>query len=400
MKKTKKSVKFAAILLSIVFMLSLACVSVSAEEEVEYEEKTISFDFNGDAGMTLEDSELADMFIMQIIRGAGGDGQITDDGFVSLFKYAGFYTDIDVAYDYFAGAYTFSVDYYFDSNNPSLGGIFVRLTDPAGYRITNPKNAGTQQSFDLFEWDWYGENGGSEKGVSSIGGSGIRVYQNRPASSIGVTVKTRVEDGLYVHSQGVEFAYPEGFNADGMNTYKFDDNGKGLLKIYVNDALLATVEYDGEPGTYPDGDEGDSDILYYKHAVIKDAEGTQKLELDNARISAEYSAVGIGNRGDTTTHFDNIRLTYMQKKKTATEAPTEAPATPTTAPTEKATDNSSNATAVSGDATPGGSEATKKPDDNQKKSGNNTWIYILCGVVGVAAVAVILVSVLKGKKKK
>jgi hypothetical protein len=395
----KKTAKILAFVMCAAMLLTLSAVPFQAEEADEYEEKTISYTFDGEEGSQLEESELADTFVMQIVRGAGGEGTVTEEGTVDLAKYAGFFTDIDVAYDYFAGAYTFSLDYDFSCSSPTLGGIFIRLTDPAGYKVTNPKNAGTQQAFDMYEWDWYGENGGKGQGISSIGGSGIRVFLNKQNSAIGVSVKTRVEDGLFVHSQGVEFAYPEGFNASGMNNYKFEDDGKSSVKVYVNNALLATVEYGGEPGTYPDGDEGDSDIMYYKHAVIKDAEGTQLLELDNARISADYSAVGIGNRGENTTTIDNVTLKYMQKKKAATPVPTQAPtAEPTEKPTEKAPDATQNA----GDkATSIPADNTKAPSGNdQKKGGNYTWLFIVCGVVAAAAVAVIVITSVKGKKKK
>ena len=369
----KKTAKILSFVLCAAMLLTLSAVPFQAEEADEYEEKTISYTFDGEEGSQLEESELADTFVMQIVRGAGGEGTVTEEGTVDLTKYAGFFTDIDVAYDYFAGAYTFSLDYDFSCSSP--------------------------EAFDMYEWDWYGENGGKGQGISSIGGSGIRVFLNKQNSAIGVSVKTRVEDGLFVHSQGVEFAYPEGFNASGMNNYKFEDDGKSSVKVYVNNALLATVEYGGEPGMYPDGDEGDSDIMYYKHAVIKDAEGTQLLELDNARISADYSAVGIGNRGENTTTIDNVTLKYMQKKKAATPVPTQAPtAEPTEKPTEKAPDATQNA----GDkATSIPADNTKAPSGNdQKKGGNYTWLFIVCGVVAAAAVAVIVITSVKGKKKK
>ncbi|MBP5632562.1 MAG: hypothetical protein J6X34_02890 [Clostridia bacterium] len=391
----KKFKIITVLLLALALVLPLAVVSTATESEPEYEEKKIEFTFTGEEGLTLEESEIADTFIMQVVRAAGGEAQVEDDGTVTLKSYSGFYTDIDMAYDYFAGAYTFSIDYQFVTTNPALGGIFVRMTDPSAYTITNPKNAGTQQHFDMYEWDWYGENGGKEKGVSSIGGSGIRVYENKSAKKIGVSVKTRVEDGLYVHAQGVEFDYPEGFDATGRNNYKFVDDGKSSVQIFVNGGLLATVEYSGEKGTYPDGDEGDSDLVFYKKAVIKDASGTQLLELDNARISADYGAVGLGNRGDASTSFDNIVLTYLQEKKPATPVPTEAPATE--APTQKPTDE---ATAKPADTTKEPAAATPESGEKQTKSGNNlTWLYVVCGVVAVAAVGIIIAFSVKGKKK-
>ena len=399
MKKSNRKA-LAAIVALVLALAMLPAFSFAEAAEDEYVEKTETYSFNGEEGSNLEDTEFADFFVMQIVRGAGGEGTVTEDGSVELQKYAGFYSDIDYAYDYLGGAYTYELDYAFIGTNPTMGGIFVRMTDPKAYAITNPKNAGTQQTFDTFEWDWYKENGGKGDGISSIGGSGIKVSVDNPKSSISISIKTRVEDGLFVHSQGVSIAFPEGFQKDGFNRYRFVDDGKTKVEIYVNDALLATVEYGGERGTYPDGDEGDSDVTYYKHAVIKDASGTELLTLDNARISAEYGGIGVGNRGDVVSRFNNVVIKYMAKKKAN---PTAAPATPTPAPTEKAeptanaTENSSGATAAP--ATGSGAKATEKPADKDE-GGNYTWLFIVCGVVAAAAVAVILVSVLKGKKKK
>ena len=384
----KSLFKIAAALLSVLMLAAaLSGIAVFGEAAEEYEEKKESYTFDGEEGSNLEDTVLADSFVMGIVRAAGGDAIVRDDGQVLMQSYASFYLDPDMAYDCLSGAYTFSLDYQNAGDNPALSGIFVRMIDPESYAVTNPKNAGVQQSFGLYEWDWYKENNGKEKGISSIGGSGIRVYVN--GKKIGVTVKTRVEDGLYVYSNGVEIDAPEGFAAGGMNNFRFVDDGKSKVEIYVAGKLLSTVEYGGEPGTWPDGDEGDSEVLYYKHADIKDASGNSLMVLENARISAQYSMVGVGNRGGSSTTFDNLELSWMQKKKAATPAPTEAPATEKPAETQKATQAPA---------------ATEKPvftpsTGNKGNGGNYTWIFIVCGVVALGAVAAIVISTVKGKKK-
>ena len=371
----------------------------SAEATDEYEEKSIRFSFDDDAGMNLEDSTLTDVFVPQVVRAAGGVADIREDGILAMSGYAGFYTDPDIAYADYSGAYTFSVDYQQTASAPSLMGIFVRMADPKAYSVTNPKNSGTQQSFDLYEWDWYRENGGSGTGVSSIAGSGIRVYQDVAKKQIGIDVKTRTEDGLFVYGNGILLDYPEGFNEEGLNNYRFVDDGKSKVEIFVCGKSFASVEYGGETGSYPDGDEGDCDTVYYKKAVIKDASGNVLLEVEKARISAEYSIAGIGNRGDANALLDNVEFTWMAKKKPATPVPTEKPATPV--PTEKpaeATDASSSGTAAP-DKT-AAPASTQQAGQIAKKSENNlTWVFVVCGVVTVGAVAVIIATLAKKKKK-
>ncbi len=401
MKRNYRKI-LSAIIAAVLALTLFGTVSFAEAAEDEYEEKTETFVFDGDEGSNLEDTDLPELFTMQIVRGAGGDAVVTEDGYVEMTKYAGFFSDIDFSYDYLNGAYKYELDYGYTSNNPAMAGIFVRMTDPKGYTITNPKNAGTQQAFDTYEWDWYKENGGKATGIASIGGSGIKVSVDNAASSISISIKTREEDGLYVFSRGVSIAFPEGFNKGGLNRYRFEDDGKTAVTMYINDALFCTVEYGGEPGTYPDGDEQDSDIMYYKTATVKDAAGTELLTLDNARISADYSCIGMGNRGDVTTQFDNITVTYLQKKKAA---PTEAPATPTEKPTEKAQDATAEATegasateATSAPATSGTNDKDNENTEEKKSGGNYTWLFIVCGVVAVAAIAVIVISSLKKKK--
>ena len=391
----KRTLKIAAAVLTAVLLLTTVLpAGVFAEAADEYEEKTEKYDFDGDEGSMLEDTGLADTFIMTIIRAAGGDAVIKDDGTALMQSYAAFCLDPDFAYDCMNGAYTFSLDYGFKGDNPALGGIFIRSIDPSYYAVTNPKNSNVQQAFYMYEWDWYKENNGKEKGISSVGGSGIRVFVNNSSGKIGVSVKTRVEDGLYVYSNGVELTPPDGFDAKGLNNFRFVDDGKSRLEIYVCGTLLSTVEYGGEPGTWPDGDEGDCDALYFKQAAIKDAEGNVLLELNNARISAQYSIIGIGNRGDVSTTLDNVELTWLQKKKAATPVPTEVPATEKPVETPKATQNSgSNATAAP--------VQTLKPNDNKTNNGGSkyAWIYVACGVVAAGALAAIVISSVKGKKK-
>ena len=76
----KKFKIITVLLMALALVLSLAVVSTAAESEPEYEEKKIEFTFTGEEGLTLEESEIADTFIMQIVRAAGGEGQAGRQG--------------------------------------------------------------------------------------------------------------------------------------------------------------------------------------------------------------------------------------------------------------------------------------------------------------------------------
>lgn len=388
------TLKFTLLLIAVLLLFPSAVRA--AERSAEYKTKTESYTFDEDDGLNLEDTDITEMFTATVVRAAGGEAAVKD-GYVEMSQYAGLYSDIDISYDYLSGLYSFTVDYDTVGNNPALGGIFVRMTDPSAYSVTNPMNSNVQQFFSLYEWDWYKENRGKEKGISSIGGSGIRVYKNNPAGKIGIAVKTRTEDGLFVFSQGVELPYPEGFNESGFNQFRIDDDGISCVIININDVLFATVEYGGEPGTYPDGDDGDSDLLFYKHAVIKNAAGEQLLEVDNARISARYSILGIGNRGDHVTKIDSVKISYLTKVK---DNPTKAPATevPEVTDAPAATDAPKTDGTVS-DPTSVPARETEAPGKTDSSGGGLVWLYAVCGVIAAAAVAVIIIYAVKGKKK-
>ena len=349
----------------------------------EYEEKMVAFDFADSEGYQITDTDLVDYFVPDVIGAVGGVAEVIEGDVLQLTGYATFKLDIDNAYDMFSGAYVFSLDYQFKSTSSSLGGIFLRATDPAAYSITNPKNSNVAQVFNFFEWDWYKENGGKADGESCIGGSGIRIYDSIGSSKLGINIKTYEEDGLNVYARKVLFNYPKSYRAGELNNFRFIDDGKGLIQILVNNELLCTVEYGGEPGAYPDGDDGSSSQLFYKEASVKDPEGNVVLSVDNARISADYSMVAVGSRGDAVSLVDNVVISWMEKKKPATPVPTA---------TERVVITAAPATAVP-------SASAEPVSSGSGGLGANTIIYIVCGVVALAAVAAIVITAVKKKKK-
>lgn len=392
----KRKQNFWMLMVTLLLTLSLfggvfAAAEEGGSEETPVNTKTFEFKTSTkDVEYTLEELSLTDLFTVEAV--AGGTAGVTASGDAELYMFSHVYLSQYDSPVSLQKSYTFQVD--FRSTASANGAIFVRAVDPQAYTITNPLwNA--DQTFGFFEWDYYAETDGA--GASGSGGSGIKVFHTD--SKIYVGLKLYAEDGLHITGQNVEFDFPEGFKAGELNTYKFVDNGVSQVEIFVNDVLLCTVEYGGKPAPYPDGDDGDVDILYYKDAAIKGADGTELLRVNNARICAEYSTVAIGNR-DNTTYFNNLVLTYETDAPSGDKEPTETEntgATETKEPSEntKAPDNSTAGTT--------GTAGTPTADPGSKDTGNKdggapvALIIGICAAVAVAAIVVIIVALRKKK---
>lgn len=378
MKSVKKGIVFFTALMFVISCFpNFTALADDGETEIIMREFKCSFEENT-SGDEIAETDLFDYFVIE--GAADGTNLVNSDLNGEMKSYTQIYINEETAEEYFARAYTFQVD--FNSTKTPASAIFIRSIDPTLYSVTNPKNSGVQQVFNFFEWDWYAENGGTNCS-SGTGGSGIKVYLT--SNKICVSIKTRMEDGLYIGTSAAEFDLPENFNADGLNTFKFDDDGKGKVGIAVNGMALCTVEYGGEPGTYPDGDEGDCDALYYKNAVIKGADGTERLKIDNARISADYSVIALGNRGAEKLYFNNLQLTYEEAVPVATP-------TPEPTPTSEATHTA--------DSTAG---ATQKPastnDTKGDTSSDSSMTVIIIGACAAAAAIVVIIVVIIKKRK-
>ena len=99
-----------------------------------------------------------------------------------------------------------------------------------------------------------------------------------------------------------------------------EDDGS-VVKIYVEDALAATVELSNE-GTYPE--DAATEIpeylegVYYKTAVVKDASGTELFRTDSARVAAEDCYLGFGVR-ENAIDIDNISISGEEEEPTDPE---------------------------------------------------------------------------------
>ena len=203
--------------------------------------------------------------------------------------------------------YTFSVD--LRTNEPAADwmGVFVRTGDV----------------FNLYEWDYYVEKGGTD-GVSSIGGTGIVIYP--VIDGIRLAIKTRVDGPWGIGSAYADIVVEGNPDWKSFTNLKVEDDGS-IVKIYINNTLAATVEL-SEKGTYPEDSSTEIaeylDCVYYKNAVVKDASGTERFRVDNARVVAEDCYLGIGVR-TKALDIDNISIAKADGTQTQQPDPTAKP---------------------------------------------------------------------------
>ncbi len=201
------------------------------------------------------------------------------------------------------GAYEFAADVHMvDFGNSA---IYVRGEMPGAYTPTNPANHGVKQVFNYFEWDWYRENGGGKYGASSSAGSGIGIYPEE--NCITIRIKRYAEDGLGVASASHSFPYSGRFTPgeDGWFKLRVVDDGQ-TVSIYMNDALMCTVKLDNPGVVYETDGTGQQ---YYGKATLYDADGNQKLEVENTRLNSQGSQIALTTRFQTM-EFANLYIAY------------------------------------------------------------------------------------------
>ena len=380
-----------------VLALALTCFAparVNAAAEAEYEEKTLAFDLSQeDPDTSLDMTDFGEYFTCGAITG-DSICAVGEEGDGVLSAYAHVYLTEEGSEELLEGPYAVTVKY--TTATKGDGGIYVRGIRPELTSADN-KVLNASMSFWYYEWNWYKEHQGAD-GTSATGGCGVKVSHD--GSTILLTINTHKDDGLHVYAEVVRLAAPEGFDLNGLNEYRITDDNKSHIEVFVNGTLMATVDYSGEPSEYPDEDGVimENGILYYKNAVVKGADGTELLNVDNARIAAELPIIALGNRNGES-HFKDFTLTYSAPKKAATPEPTEAP---TQAPTEKPTDKPTDKPADNNPTT-APQAATDKPADNTKDEtpGKKFPIVpVVAGVCGAIVVAAVIAIIVSGKKKK
>ena len=186
--------------------------------------------------------------------------------------------------------YTFSLDLRTGTPLADWNGIFIRTGDV----------------FNLYEWDFYSEKGGTD-GTSSIGAAGIVIYP--VIDGVRLAIKTRADGPWGISCVYTDILVEGNPDWSSFTNLKVEDDGS-TVKIYIGGSLTATVEL-SEKGTYPE--DGNTEIpeyldcVYYKTAVVKDAAGTERFRTESARVVAEDAYLGIGIR-EKSMDIDNISI--------------------------------------------------------------------------------------------
>ena len=139
----------------------------------------------------------------------------------------------------------------------------------------------------LYEADYYRENGGS--GANDRPGflhdySGLAVYPTAKTNSAGNTLFT-VGVKCFTDT-GKQRTYNQYFdvyldvNTTEYFTISFEDKDQ-IITIKVNDSVICTAEM-SDPGTFDDPTDGN---VYYRHAVLKDADGKVVLDITDAKLA-------------------------------------------------------------------------------------------------------------------
>ncbi|MBO4869182.1 MAG: hypothetical protein J5585_05680 [Clostridia bacterium] len=310
---------------------------------------------------------------------------VSDGGSVAL-KISG-YSEL-YTIDYIPGEYVFSLKIKPMKDNGMIN-IFVRGDMPGGLVKVNPKNAGIDQAFYYFEWDWYAENGGS--GGSSVGGSGVVVSLTE--SGISVRIKRYAKDSLTVTSKQFRIATDEAPDLNAYNDLKITDTGK-RIDIYLNGALAAYVQLSDDSVTY---DTDGTGIAYYRSATVFDGKGEELGTVENTRLHYNGSQLAVAGRNETF-YVDDLFIAYGEhaieysngEYVPETEPVTAAPQTEPDVTTEPQTETDVPDVATGADT----AQSTEKKGGLSKKA-KTVIIAAAADVIIVAALAVLI-----PKKKK
>ncbi len=263
----------------------------------------VLYDFeNMTTGMSVSDTVMGEQFEYHI--GTSQSSARTKKGtdargnYVAVTGYSDLRTWSDVE-----GSYVFSADVHIEKYGAS--GIFIRGEMPGAYAPINPKNFSIEQVFHYYEWDWYAENGGRTFGGSATGGSGIGIYPGD--TEITIRIKRYAEDGLGVASAAYTLPYTDDFKPtdDGWLNIRCVDDGT-TVSIYFNNALMCTVKLE-DPGVVYEKDGTGQE--YYGKATLYDANGNEKLAVENTRLNSSGSQLAISSRNEPM-QFDNLYISY------------------------------------------------------------------------------------------
>ena len=175
----------------------------------------------------------------------------------------------------------------------------------------------------LYEADYYRENGGS--GANDRPGflhdySGLAVY---PTAKINSAGKTLFTVGIKCFTDtGKQRTYNQYFDVyldvdtTEYFTVSFEDKDQ-TVTVKVNGSVICTVEM-SDPGTFDDPTDGNA---YYRHAVLKDADGKVALDITDAKLAVN-ARLAIAARS-SQCYISDISAYSENDVKVETQAPAE-----------------------------------------------------------------------------
>lgn len=345
--KIKAKLVFVLSIFLVIALSNIVAMSATVSTDGSFEGETDGANIN-------ETDEFTYNWGLSIINGEGIINEEDGNKFLSVTGFSEFYS-----YEPIEAPYTYSIDIKLDT--PGDVNIFVR----SGRNEASP--------FPFYEWDWYVEKGG-KNGASSTGGPGLIVSLQQDAVRVRIKNMQTDAENERISSVYYDFTGIKDYDFTKFNNIKFVDDGEKIA-IYFNNELLATCEM-SEKGTY-EGDSETVDFMYFKKAVLKNAEGVEVLNLDNARLVAESSLVAFSTRNHPF-YADNITLSYEVED---TPEPTQTPEA-----TEKPAATPSKTNSI----------ATQKPADDADNDFNPVWLALIAST----SVAVIVVVVIIVRKRK
>ena len=175
----------------------------------------------------------------------------------------------------------------------------------------------------LYEADYYRENGGS--GANDRPGflhdySGLAVYPTAKTNSAGKTLFT-VGVKCFTDT-GKQRTYNQYFdvyldvNTTEYFTVSFEDKDQ-TVTVKVNGSVICTVEM-SDSGTFDDPTDSNT---YYRHAVLKDADGKVALDITDAKLAVN-ARLAIAARS-SQCYISDISAYSENDVKVETQAPTE-----------------------------------------------------------------------------
>lgn len=380
MKKTVKSL--LALTLSVLLAVMPAAAIDTVKETFTSVGEGNALDYIESLYMLFETNTGTDASSATVVSGEGNQ-YLKLDGFIDVRSW-----------DYF---YDYILDFDIRCENYGNNGIFVRGEFPGALTKINPMNAGTTQTFNYYEWDWYAENGG-KSGGSGIGGSGILIAPGK--SGIRITVKKYAADGLTVTSESFDFDLPASADFDGFTNIKVTDDSKEI-KIFCAGELVCKIALSSDSVVYDSVvyDSDGTDVAYFKSITIYDADGAEKGTVENTRVHYDGGQIAFTSRV-SAIDIDNLSLTFGEGSvasdgKTETETTTVVQTEPSTtepAGTQAETDASS--------ATEPADSVTSDPGNAGSKGLSIKTKIILIAAAAVVVIVAVLAIVVKPKKKQ